>query len=61
VSVIDYNGQLVFDTTKPEGTPRKLLDVERLTALGWAPTIALRDGIQSTYGWFVEHLGEARL
>jgi GDP-L-fucose synthase len=61
VSVIDYNGQLVFDTTKPEGTPRKLLDVERLTALGWAPTIALREGIQSTYGWFVEHLGEARL
>jgi GDP-L-fucose synthase len=61
VSVIDYNGQLVFDTTKPDGTPRKLLDVERLTALGWAPTIALRDGIQSTYGWFVEHLGEARL
>ena len=61
VSVIDYNGQLVFDTTKPDGTPRKLLDVERLTALGWAPTIALREGIQSTYGWFVEHLGEARL
>ena len=61
VSVIDYNGQLVFDTTKPEGTPRKLLDVERLTALGWAPTIALREGIQSTYGWLVEHLGEARL
>jgi GDP-L-fucose synthase len=57
VSVIDYNGQLVFDTTKPDGTPRKLLDVERLTALGWAPTIALREGIQSTYGWFVEHLG----
>jgi GDP-L-fucose synthase len=61
VSVIDYNGQLVFDTTKPDGTPRKLLDVERLTALGWAPTIALKEGIQSTYGWFVEHLGEARL
>jgi GDP-L-fucose synthase len=61
VSVIDYNGQLVFDTTKPDGTPRKLLDVERLTAIGWAPTIALREGIQSTYGWFVEHLGEARL
>jgi GDP-L-fucose synthase len=51
VSVIDYNGQLVFDTTK----------LDRMTALGWAPTIALREGIQSTYGWFVEHLGEARL
>jgi GDP-L-fucose synthase len=61
VSVIDYNGELLFDTTKPDGTPRKLLDVGRLTALGWAPTIALREGIQSTYTWFVEHLGEARL
>jgi GDP-L-fucose synthase len=61
VSVIDYNGKLLFDTTKPDGTPRKLLDVGRLTALGWAPTIALREGIQSTYTWFVEHLGEARL
>jgi GDP-L-fucose synthase len=61
VSAIDYTGQLVFDTTKPDGTPRKLLDVGRLTALGWAPTIALREGIQSTYAWFVEHLDEARL
>jgi GDP-L-fucose synthase len=61
VSVIDYSGELLFDTTKPDGTPRKLLDVGRLTALGWAPTIALRDGVQSTYAWFVEHLGEARL
>lgn len=61
VSVIDYNGQLFFDTTKPDGTPRKLLDTARLTALGWTPKIALRDGVQSTYAWFAEHLGEARL
>ena len=61
VSVIDYSGQLLFDTTKPDGTPRKLLDVGRLTALGWAPTIALREGVESTYAWFVEHLSEARL
>ena len=61
VSVIDYNGQLLFDTTKPDGTPRKLLDTGRLTALGWTPKIALRDGVESTYAWFVEHLGEARL
>ena len=61
VSVIDYSGQLLFDSTKPDGTPRKLLDVGRLTALGWAPTIALREGVQSTYAWFVEHLSEARL
>jgi GDP-L-fucose synthase len=61
VSVIDYNGQLLFDSTKPDGTPRKLLDVGRLTGLGWAPTIALREGVRSTYAWFTEHLSEARL
>jgi GDP-L-fucose synthase len=61
VSVIGYSGQLLFDTAKPDGAPRKLLDVGRLTALGWTPTIALRDGVESTYAWFVENLGEARL
>jgi GDP-L-fucose synthase len=61
VSAIDYTGELFFDTTKPDGTPRKLLDVGRLTALGWAPKISLRDGVLSTYAWFVEHLSEARL
>ena len=61
VSAIDYKGRLLFDTTKPDGTPRKLLDVGRLTELGWAPTITLQAGIQSTYAWFVEHLTEARL
>jgi GDP-L-fucose synthase len=61
VSVIDYHGRLVFDTTKPDGTPRKLLDVGRLTALGWAPRISLEEGVQSTYAWFMEHLNEARL
>ena len=60
-SVIDYRGRLVFDTTKPDGTPRKLLDVGRLTALGWAPRIPLEAGVQSTYAWFVEHLSDARL
>ena len=44
VSVIDYSGRLAFDTSKPDGTPRKLLDVERLMELGWRPKIALRGG-----------------
>jgi GDP-L-fucose synthase len=61
VSAIDYRGRLLFDTTKPDGTPRKLLDVGRLTELGWAPTITLKEGIQSTYAWFAEHSSEARL
>ncbi len=51
--VIGYNGQLNFDTSKPDGTPRKLLDVGRLRDMGWRPTIGLRDGIRSTYAWYL--------
>lgn len=61
MSVIDYRGRLLFDTTKPDGTPRKLLDVTRLKGLGWRPKIPLKIGIENTYRWFVEHLTQARL
>jgi GDP-L-fucose synthase len=61
VSAIDYRGQLLFDTTKPDGTPRKLLDVSRLEQLGWRARIPLREGIEQTYAWFTEHLADARL
>jgi GDP-L-fucose synthase len=61
VSVIDYKGRLIFDTTKPDGAPRKLLDVTRLTHLGWQAKIPLKAGIESTYAWFVEHFADARL
>ncbi|MGC3990908.1 MAG: GDP-L-fucose synthase [Chthoniobacteraceae bacterium] len=54
--VLGYEGKLVFDTTKPDGTPRKLLDTSRLTSLGWKPRIALRDGIAGTYAWYLEHI-----
>ncbi|MEJ5255121.1 MAG: GDP-L-fucose synthase [Acidimicrobiales bacterium] len=47
--------ELVFDTSKPDGMPRKVLDVSRINALGWKPTIELRDGIAATYRWFVDH------
>ncbi|GAA4891799.1 GDP-L-fucose synthase [Streptomyces coeruleoprunus] len=47
--VVGYSGRIAFDPSKPDGTPRKLLDVSRMTALGWRPRIALRDGIASTY------------
>lgn len=60
-AVCGYRGRLVFDTSKPDGTPRKLLDTTRLTSLGWRPTIALKAGIESTYAWFREHVAEARL
>jgi GDP-L-fucose synthase len=52
--VVDFRGELQFDPSKPDGTPRKLLDVSRMTALGWRPRIALKDGIASSYRWFVE-------
>jgi GDP-L-fucose synthase len=61
VSVIGYRGALTFDPSKPDGTPRKLLDVTRLTELGWRPKIALKSGIERTYAWFKEHFREARL
>ncbi len=51
--VIGYEGRLVFDETKPDGTPRKLLDVSRITALGWRAEIPLRDGIRQTYQWYL--------
>ena len=61
VSVIDYRGRLNFDTTKPDGAPRKLLDVARLHALGWRPRVALRQGVEQTYRWFRENFRDARL
>jgi GDP-L-fucose synthase len=51
--VIGFSGALEFDTTKPDGTPRKLMDSTRLLSLGWKPRIALREGIRQTYGWYV--------
>jgi len=58
--IIGFQGQLQFDTSKPDGTPRKLLDVSRLSTLGWKPSIDLHSGITTTYGWFLEHVGEIR-
>ncbi len=51
--VVGFTGALTFDTTKPDGTPRKLMDSSRLRALGWRPAIALREGIRSTYEWYL--------
>ncbi len=50
--VVGFEGELAWDTTKPDGTPRKLLDVTKLRALGWKPAITLREGIAQTYDWF---------
>jgi len=51
--VVGFDGELAWDTTKPDGTPRKLLNVSKIRAIGWKPAIALRDGIAQTYQWFL--------
>lgn len=58
--VVGYDGEIEWDTSKPDGTPRKLLDVSRLKALGWSPTISLEDGLRDTVQWFHEHRDEIR-
>jgi GDP-L-fucose synthase len=54
--VVGFEGELAWDARKPEGTPRKLLDITKLRALGWQPTIPLRDGIAQTYDWFLKNV-----
>ncbi len=53
---VNFTGKLEFDTSKPDGAPRKLLNTDRLNKLGWAPSINLRDGLQSTYQWYLENI-----
>jgi GDP-L-fucose synthase len=54
-NIVGFRGRLAFDQSKPDGTPRKLLDVTRINNLGWQARIPLREGIASTYEWFREH------
>jgi GDP-L-fucose synthase len=58
--IAGFGGKLVFDASKPDGAPRKLLDVSKLKALRWAPSIALKDGIAETYRWYRQHGAAAR-
>lgn len=58
--VVGFEGIIVFDSTKPDGTPRKLLDVARLDRMGWKSSVSLSDGLKKTYQWFLEHVAELR-
>lgn len=57
--VTGFEGKIVFDATKPDGTMRKLMDSSRLTAMGWKPSVALTDGVRETYRWFLDHVATA--
>jgi nucleoside-diphosphate-sugar epimerase len=58
--VTGYRGRISFDASKPDGTPRKLLDVSLLSGLGWSASIPLRDGLRQTYDWFRSNVGQLR-
>lgn len=60
-SVVGFAGRITFDTSRPDGTPRKVLDVSRIRALGWEPAIGLDEGLASTYHWFSENVADARM
>ncbi|EFB5216530.1 TPA: GDP-L-fucose synthase [Escherichia coli] len=59
-SVVGYQGKIVFDVTKPDGTPRKLMDVTRLKSLGWQYRYNLHEGLSLTYKWFIENINSFR-
>lgn len=58
-SAVGFDGALVFDTSKPDGMARKIMDSSRMRALGWAPEIAFEDGIAATYRWYLDHVAGA--
>jgi GDP-L-fucose synthase len=55
-SIVGYEGEIIFDTTKPDGTPRKLVDVSKINALGWKASISLDEGLQKAYQWFLDNV-----
>ena len=59
-SIVRFEGKIEWDSSRPDGTPRKLLDVSRMKNLGWSPTITLEDGIASTYKWYLSQLASGK-
>ena len=59
--IVGYQGAIIWDESKPDGTPRKLLDSSRLNHLGWRPRIALKEGLEQTYQAFLDEMRSNRL
>jgi GDP-L-fucose synthase len=59
-SIVGHEGQIIWDASKPDGTPRKLMDVSKINKLGWKAQINLEDGIRDTYDWFLANQGNYR-
>jgi len=58
--IVGFEGEISWDTTNPDGTPRKLLDVSRIRSLGWRPKVSLKEGISGTYQWYLQTLNIER-
>jgi GDP-L-fucose synthase len=56
--IVGYEGSIKWDTSKPNGTPRKLLDTSKINSLGWSPKISLTEGIATTYEWFLGEINK---
>ncbi|MDA8920564.1 GDP-L-fucose synthase, partial [Porticoccaceae bacterium] len=61
MQVVGFQGRLVFDSSKPDGAPRKLLNVSLLSRLGWQQTISLKNGLEQTYSWFLQNESDLRI
>jgi GDP-L-fucose synthase len=59
--VVGFKGRVIFDTSKPDGAPRKLMDVTRLKSMGWQAQISLEAGLKSTYDWFLQNQADIRV
>ena len=59
--IVGFEGELIFDTSKPDGTPRRYLDVSKINNLGWKATTSLNDGLKETYEWFIENYDDLKL
>jgi GDP-L-fucose synthase len=58
--VVDYSGDIIWDSSKPDGTPRKLMDVSKIASIGWKAGFELEDGLRHTYQWYLKNLNDYR-